>query len=370
MNPFGVQSDGALVETGSTSGNGFNNAVVRREIADLEPRLRVRLEGPAHRATATRSRSGFPSRASASSRRRSSAGASTSPARCSTRAREDSLGAGQAGQRLVPGAVRATWSGLTELRRGLVLDSIRRSPRGPPARRDGSGWDYVGRQSGAGRQRPLGRHQQPDPQRHRQSRLLARSSRTRDSSSSIRGTSCSSQEKRPFFLDGIEQFTTPNNADLHPADRAAGRGGQAHRQGVRHRHRAALRGGRPGRLAHRHDHPIYNLLRLQRDVGAQSRLGVVYTDRIVGSNYNRVAGRRRPTRVRRDLQPAAAGSPAAGPGPRGVTTTAPLWQARFVRNGRTFGSGPSSTPATQTSAPQSGFFPRPGLVHAQLPIRG
>ena len=29
VNPYGVQSDGALVETGSTSGNGFTNAVVR-----------------------------------------------------------------------------------------------------------------------------------------------------------------------------------------------------------------------------------------------------------------------------------------------------------------------------------------------------
>ncbi len=37
VNPLGVQSDGALVETGSTSGNGFNNAVVRREVADLSP---------------------------------------------------------------------------------------------------------------------------------------------------------------------------------------------------------------------------------------------------------------------------------------------------------------------------------------------
>jgi hypothetical protein len=37
VNPLGVQSDGALVETGSTSGNGFNNAVVRRENADLSP---------------------------------------------------------------------------------------------------------------------------------------------------------------------------------------------------------------------------------------------------------------------------------------------------------------------------------------------
>src|SRR6476620_584968 len=37
VNPYGVQSDGALVETGSTSGNGFNNAVVKREVADLSP---------------------------------------------------------------------------------------------------------------------------------------------------------------------------------------------------------------------------------------------------------------------------------------------------------------------------------------------
>src|SRR6476469_2395340 len=37
VNPLGVQSDGALVETGSTSGNGFNNAVVKREEADLSP---------------------------------------------------------------------------------------------------------------------------------------------------------------------------------------------------------------------------------------------------------------------------------------------------------------------------------------------
>src|SRR4026209_1363861 len=37
VNPLGVQSDGALVETGSVSGNGFNSAVVKREQADLSP---------------------------------------------------------------------------------------------------------------------------------------------------------------------------------------------------------------------------------------------------------------------------------------------------------------------------------------------
>src|SRR5918995_888788 len=38
VNPLGVQSDGALVETGAVrSGNGFSSAVVRREVADLSP---------------------------------------------------------------------------------------------------------------------------------------------------------------------------------------------------------------------------------------------------------------------------------------------------------------------------------------------
>src|SRR6266508_1755906 len=45
VNPFGVQSDGALIETGSTQGNGFNNAVVRRESADLSPDFNYESKG-------------------------------------------------------------------------------------------------------------------------------------------------------------------------------------------------------------------------------------------------------------------------------------------------------------------------------------
>ena len=55
VNPYGVQSDGALVETGSTSGNGFNNAVLKRETADLSPDRITRLTGhPANPAARAR----------------------------------------------------------------------------------------------------------------------------------------------------------------------------------------------------------------------------------------------------------------------------------------------------------------------------
>ena len=37
VNPLGVQADGALVETGSISGQAFNGAIVRREATDLSP---------------------------------------------------------------------------------------------------------------------------------------------------------------------------------------------------------------------------------------------------------------------------------------------------------------------------------------------
>ena len=97
------------------------------------------------------------------------------------------------------------------------------------------------------------------------------------------------QEKRPFFLDGIEQFTTPNNLIytrrvVQPVAAAKLTG-----KVPGHRRRAALRGGRPQVSADGQDHPLFNILRLQRDVGAESRIGVVYTDRIEGGDYSRLA---------------------------------------------------------------------------------
>ena len=90
-------------------------------------------------------------------------------------------------------------------------------------------------------------------------------------------------EKRPFFLDGIEQFNTPNQLIytrriVQPVARR-----QAQWQGVRHRPGFPDRGRRPAASGHRTDHPVYNLLRVQRDVGSQSRLGLVYTDEIDGA---------------------------------------------------------------------------------------
>ncbi len=97
-------------------------------------------------------------------------------------------------------------------------------------------------------------------------------------------------EKRPFFLEGLEQFDTPNAliytrrivSPVAGAKLTGKVGGTAVAYiGAVDDVSASLTGT---------DHPVVNLLRLRRDLGASSTLGVAYTDRIEGSDYNRVLG--------------------------------------------------------------------------------
>src|SRR6185436_8575986 len=96
-------------------------------------------------------------------------------------------------------------------------------------------------------------------------------------------------EKRPFFLDGIETFESPTpliytRRVIQPVTAAKLTG--------------KVGGATVGLLSAVDDkfgsasgtkYPIYNMLRLKRDLGAQSTGGVIYTDKIDGDDYNRVA---------------------------------------------------------------------------------
>lgn len=97
-------------------------------------------------------------------------------------------------------------------------------------------------------------------------------------------------EKRPFFLEGLEQFDTPNaliytRRIVSPivGTKLTGKvGGTAVAYiGAVDDASASLSGT---------DHPVVNLLRLRRDLGASSTMGLAYTDRIEGDAYNRVLG--------------------------------------------------------------------------------
>jgi hypothetical protein len=172
-------------------------------------------------------------------------------------------------------------------------------------------------------------------------------------------------EKRPFFLEGIEQFSTPNSLIytrriIQPVA-AAKLTGKAFGTDLALLSAVDDRAGSASGL----DHPVYNLLRIQRDVGSQSRLGVVYTDKIDGDNYNRVLGAdsRLVFGGVYSAQLQLAGSRTRQ---NGATETAPLWSTMVARNGRTFGARYSFTGVAEDFRAQSGFISRPGIVHSTL----
>ena len=96
-------------------------------------------------------------------------------------------------------------------------------------------------------------------------------------------------EKRPFFLDGIEFFAAPNNliysrriVEPIAAVKVTGKVGGttvAALSAVDDQSQS-LDGA---------SHPLFNIFRVQQDVGASSHAGFVYTDRLDGSSTNHVA---------------------------------------------------------------------------------
>jgi Domain of unknown function (DUF5916) len=365
VNPFGVQSDGALVETGAVSGNGFNNAVVQRETADLSPDFVFESKGRlTEYGYEVEVRIPFKSLRFQPAREQrwginitrqvqhSGAEDSWAPAR-----RASASFLGQSGHLV----------GLADLRRGLVLElnpSVTSKTTGAPG---AGGWQYAGGSPEVGGSVRWGI-----------TNNLNLNATANPDFSQVESDEGQFQfdprnelffsEKRPFFLDGIEQFTTPNSLIytrriVQPvaAAKLTGKG-----LGTDIALLSAV--DDPGVSPSGTDHPIYNLLRLQRDVGAQSRLGVVYTDRVVGSDYNRVAGvdARLLFGELYTVQLQLAGSRTRS---AGVTTTAPLWYARLIRNGRTFGFRFTANASDPDFRAQSGFFPRPGLSHANFDPR-
>ena len=175
-------------------------------------------------------------------------------------------------------------------------------------------------------------------------------------------------EKRPFFLEGLEQFDTPNTliytrrliqpvAALKLTGKVSGTNVGA-LLGVDDR----------GASASGTDYPRYGIVRLRRDLLGQSTAGLAYTDRSDGSGFNRVA--ELDTRLvfgtiyALALQGAESFTRAAG-----TTTQAPLWQATFDRSGRSlaFHYGISGIHPDFVAA--SGFIARPGIVTSTIDHR-
>jgi hypothetical protein len=364
VNPFGVQSDGSLVETGSTSGSGFNSAVVRREVADLSPdyvfdskgrltdygyEVEVRVPFKSLRFQPAREqRWGINITRSV---QHSGQEDSWTPAK-----RASASFLSQSGHLV----------GLTDLQRGLVLDLNPSVTSKTLGTRTPGGWEYTG-----------GGPEVGGSVRWGITNNLNLNGTANPDFSQVESDAGKFQfdprdevffqEKRPFFLDGSEQFNVLNNLIytrriVQPvaAVKLTGKtfGTDIGFLSAVDDRAVSLNG---------EDHPVYNLLRMQRDFGASTRLGMVYTDRIEGDNSNRVGGvDGRWVGGAYSAQFQLVGSRTSD---GDVTTTAPMYFGRVIANGRTLGFRATVNGSDPDFRARSGFFPRVGYSHANLQPR-
>ncbi len=168
-------------------------------------------------------------------------------------------------------------------------------------------------------------------------------------------------EKRPFFLEGIDQFNTPDQliytrriVDPVAGAKLTGKIGRMNIGFI-----SAVDGQSASLTGTKN--PVFNILRVRDDIGGQSTLGVTYTDRIDGSDYNRVAAADARIVFAKlyyfETQAAASFTDSAG-----SKTTAPLWEATLDRTGRNWGFHYKITGIDSAFRARSGFVNRTGVI--------
>lgn len=265
-------------------------------------------------------------------------------------------------------AQSGTLTGLTGLRRGLVLDVTPEATSSVSGAPGPSGWRYSGGEPRLGATARWG-----------VTTTLSLNATARPDFSQIEAdvpqfkfdprVALFFPEKRPFFLDGLELFQTPVQliytrrlVDPVGAVKLTGKVGATVV--------AALSGvDGTGASANGSGHPVVNALRLRQDFRGANSLGLVYTDRVDGVAFNRVAA----ADGRLMLGDAwvltfQGGASATRDSAAGATTLAPMWRARLVRSGRRFGLNLGSTGYGDRFRAATGFIARTGYVqHSVTP---
>jgi hypothetical protein len=253
-----------------------------------------------------------------------------------------------------------TLTGLTDLHRGLVLDLTPEATSTLTGAQAASGWKYGGGDPKLGLTARWG-----------VTTNLTLNGTVRPDFSQVEADVPQIQfdprialyfpEKRPFFLDGLEMFASP--FQLIYTRRLVNPDGAAKLTGKVGSTSVAILSGVDGTdtSATGTDHPLVNALRLKEDLGGHNALGLVYTDRVDGSRFNRVAAvdGRFVIGGAYALTFQGGGSATRSAGP---TLYAPIWNASLVRSGRRFGFSLSGTGIGDDFRASSGFISRPGVA--------
>jgi hypothetical protein len=169
-------------------------------------------------------------------------------------------------------------------------------------------------------------------------------------------------EKRPFFLEGLEQFATPSNLVytrriVAPVAAAKLTGKVA---GTSIAVLSAV--DDPALSASGRDNPLYGIVRVRRDVGTSSRLGIVLTDKEDGAASNRVAGGDLRLVFSKSLSAQLQGAVSRTETPGAPTLTGPLWNASLLRSGRTFNARYSTAGISDDFRTAAGFISRSSIA--------
>jgi len=174
-------------------------------------------------------------------------------------------------------------------------------------------------------------------------------------------------EKRPFFVEGAEQFSVPNTlvytrTIVQPAA-AAKLTGRVGRTDV-----AVLSALDDGSTTPNGQRPVVNIVRLRRGFATQSTAGLLYSERVGGGRSNRVFdadvrhvfGRMYYAQLQGVL---------SRTGEAGVTTDAPLWEGVVDRTGRKYGFHYDLLGIGKGFAADNGFVQRTDIVRASAENR-
>lgn len=163
-------------------------------------------------------------------------------------------------------------------------------------------------------------------------------------------------EKRPFFLEGIELFSTPNQLVytrqiVNPIGGAkvTGKFGAF---GIAHL--TALDDTPDGNA-------LFNVTRIRRDIGQSSVAGVTYTDRTLSDGYNRVLAADARI-VFKELYYVLGQVGGSWTEDGAATTSAPIWSAEFDRTARHWGFNYRLNGIGDSFETLAGFVPRNNIV--------
>ena len=169
-------------------------------------------------------------------------------------------------------------------------------------------------------------------------------------------------ERRPFFTDGIEFFDMPNpliytRTIVKPAVAARVSGK------IGHTDVAVLSAMDDKSLsADGATNPLFNIVRLRRDLRRSDWLGLTLTDREEGRDYNRVASTDYRT-VFNSIYQINAQLALTESMQSGAASSGALWDVAMNRTGRRFGMRYQVNGVTPSFEARAGFIPRTDYVH-------